>query len=388
MQKQYLMTPGPTPVPSQVLLTQARPMIHHRTPEFCEVVRECVAGLKYVFQTELSDLLIFASSGTGGMESAIANCFSAGDKVLVAYNGKFGQRMEQIARVYGLDVTALEYGWQQVVDPEDIRSHLSAHPDTRGVVVTQSETSSGILNAVQAVGAIVREYPDCVLVVDSITGIGAVRCATDDWGLDVVICGSQKGLMLPPGLAAVAVSPKAWRAYQRSTLPKFYFDWKKYLANLEKDTTPFTPAVSLMIGLAEALKLMRAEGLDNIIARHARLAKACCQGVVAMGLELFAPEGGRGNAVTPVLVPQGIDGKQLVANMKKRHGVTIAGGQDEYSGRIIRIGHLGYFDDFDITTTLAALEMTLSDMVFALEFGSGVRAAEQVLLQAEGPVAD
>jgi aspartate aminotransferase-like enzyme len=383
MQKQYLMTPGPTPVPSEVLLTQARPMIHHRTPAFYAVVRQCVEGLKYVFQTERSDLLIFASSGTGGMESAIANCFCAGDRVLVTYNGKFGQRMEQISRAYGLDVSPLSYGWQQAVDPEDVRAYLTAHPDTRGIIITQSETSSGMLNNIAAVGAIVAAYPDCVLIVDSITGIGAVECRTDDWGLDVVIAGSQKGLMLPPGLAVVAVSPKAWRASERSTLPKFYFDWKKYLKSLGNDTTPFTPAVSLMIGLAKSLELMRAEGLEAIIARHARLAEACRRGVEAMGLELFAPAANRSNAVTTVWVPKGIDGKQLVSQLKSKHGVTIAGGQDEYSGRIIRIGHLGYFDDFDIIITLTALEMVLLEAGFYLELGSGVRAAQQVLLAAE-----
>ncbi|MDR1088571.1 MAG: alanine--glyoxylate aminotransferase family protein [Coriobacteriales bacterium] len=383
MQKKYLMTPGPTPVPPEVLLTQARPMIHHRTPEFNAVVRNCVEGLKYVFQTEQSDVLLFCSSGTGAMESSLANCFCAGDEVLVCHNGKFGERMVQIAVVYGLAVTVLEYGWQEVVDPADIAAHLAAHPATRGVVVTQSETSSGVLNDVEAVGRIVKDYADCVLIVDSITGIGAVECRTDAWGLDVVMTGSQKGLMLPPGLAAVTVSPKAWRAYERSTLPKFYFDWKKYLKNLEKDTTPFTPAVSLMIGLDRSLKMMREEGLDGIIARHARLAEATRQGVEALGLELFAPVEGRGNAVTPVWVPDGIDGKELVRILKNRHGVTIAGGQDEYAGRIIRIGHLGYFGDFDITTTLVALEMTLSELGYDFEPGAGIRAAEAVLMAEE-----
>jgi aspartate aminotransferase-like enzyme len=380
MQKKYLMTPGPTPVPSEVLLAQARPIIHHRTPDFNNVVRECVEGLKYVFQTEKSDVLIFACSGTGAMESAIANCFSAGDKVLVGDNGKFGQRMEQISKVYGLEVNVLKYGWQQVVDPADIAAFLKENPDTRGVIVTQSETSSGILNDVQAVGAIVRDYPECVLIVDSITGIGAVDVKTDDWGLDVVMTGSQKGLMLPPGLAAVTVSPKAWQAYERSTLPKFYFDWKKYKKNLEQDTTPFTPAVSLMIGLAEALKLMREEGIENIIARHARLAEATRRGCEALGLELFAPADGRGNAVTPVWVPEGIDGKKLVSTMKNTYGVTIVGGQDEYVSRIIRIGHLGYFGDFDIIVTLSALEMALKELGYDFEPGSGIKAAEAVLM--------
>jgi aspartate aminotransferase-like enzyme len=380
MQKKYLMTPGPTPVPSEVLLAQARPMIHHRTPDFNNVVRECVEGLKYVFQTEKSDVLILASSGTGAMESSVVNLFSAGDKVLVCYNGKFGQRMENIAKVYGLEVTVLSYGWQEVVKPVDIADFLHNNPDTRGVIVTQSETSSGVLNDVQAVGAIVKDYPECVLIVDSITGIGAVDCKTDEWNLDVVMTGSQKGLMLPPGLAAVTVSPKAWQAYERSTLPKFYFDWKKYKKNLEQDTTPFTPAVSLMIGLAESIKLMREEGIENIIARHQRLAEATRQGLEALGLELFAPAEGRGNAVTPAWVPAGIDGKKLVSTLKNKYGVTIAGGQDDYVGRIIRIGHLGYFGDFDIITVLAALEMSLKELGYDFEPGTGIKAAEAVLM--------
>jgi len=383
MRKQYLMTPGPTPVPSEVLLAQARPMIHHRTPEFDGVVKNCAEGLKYIFQTEESDVLIFASSGTGAMESAIANCFCAGDKVLVTVNGKFGQRMQQISKAYGLDVHVLEYGWQQVVNPADIAEFLKANPDTRGVVVTQSETSSGVLNDVQAVGAIVRDYPECVFIVDSITGIGAVECKTDEWGLDVVMTGSQKGLMLPPGLAAASVSPKAWRAYERSTLPKFYFDWKKYKKSLADNTTPFTPAVSLMIGLNESIKLMREEGIENIIARHARLAEATRKGCEALGLELFAPAEGRGNAVTPVWVPEGIDGKKLVNLMKNKHGVTVAGGQDDYAGRIFRVGHLGYFGDFDIITTLAALEMSLAELGYEFEPGSGIKAAEAVLMTRE-----
>ena len=380
MQKKYLMTPGPTPVPSEVLLSQARPMIHHRTPEFSEVVRNCIEGLKYVFQTDASDVLIFASSGTGAMESSIANCFCAGDKILVCYNGKFGQRMEQISKAYGLEPTVLEYGWQEVVKPEDIAEFLKANPDTRGVVVTQSETSSGVLNDVEAVGKIVKDYPDCVFIIDSITGIGAVDCKTDEWGLDVVMTGSQKGLMLPAGLAAVTVSPKAWRAYERSTLPKFYFDWKKYLKSLGQDTTPFTPAVSLMIGMDQSLKMMREEGLENIIARHARIAEATRQGVCALGLELFAPAEGRGNAVTPVWVPQGIDGKELVKIMKNKHGVTIAGGQDDYAGKIIRIGHLGYFGDFDVIITISALEMALAELGYDFEPGTGIKAVEAVLM--------
>ena len=380
MQKKYLMTPGPTPVPAEVLLTQAAPMIHHRTPDFSAAFKQAIEGLKYVFDTTESDALLFASSGTGAMESSIANCFCAGDTVVVCRNGKFGDRMKQIAEVYGLNVIDLQYEWTSVVDPADVATALEENPGVRGVIVTQSETSSGVLNDCKAIGSIVREYPDCVLIVDSITGIGAVECKTDEWGLDVVMTGSQKGLMLPPGLAALTVSPKAWRAYERSTLPKYYFDWKKYQKNIEKDTTPFTPAVSLVLGLNVALAMIREEGLENTIARHSRLAEATRKGCEALGLKLFAPEEGRGSAVTPVWVPEGVDGKAIVKIMKTKYGVTIAGGQDQYEGRIFRVGHLGYFGEFDIITTLAALEMTLAELGYAFERGSGIKAAEAVFM--------
>jgi len=379
MQKKYLMTPGPTPVPSEVLLAQARPMIHHRTPDFSAMLMECVDGLKYVFQTA-NDVLILACSGTGAMESSFANLFCAGDTVIVARNGKFGDRMVSLAKVYGLVVVELAYEWTEVVRPADIKKALEEHPEARGVVVVQSETSTGVLNDVEAIGAIVKDYDDCVFIVDSITGIGAVPCLTDEWHLDVVMTGSQKGLMLPPGLAAVTVSPKAWKAYERSTLPKFYFDWMRYKKNLDKQTTPFTPAVSLVIGLVEAIKLMREETIEGIIDRHSRLAEATRKGCEALGMKLFAPEEGRGSAVTPVWVPEGIDGKKIVSIMKNKYGVTIAGGQDDYVGRIFRVGHLGYFGDFDIITTLAALEMTLAELGYDFERGAGIKAAEAVFM--------
>jgi aspartate aminotransferase-like enzyme len=380
MQKKYLMTPGPTPVPPQVMLTMAAPMIHHRTPDFSAAFAEAIRNLKYVFQTE-GDALLFACSGTGVMEAAIANCFCKGDKVIVTRNGKFGDRQKQIAEVYGLEVIDLSYEWTETVKPADVAAALTAAPDVRGVIVTQSETSSGVLNDVEAIGAIVREYPETVLIVDSITGIGAVECKTDEWGLDIVMTGSQKGLMLPPGLAACTVSEKAWRAYDRSDLPKYYFDFKKYASNIEKDTTPFTPAVSLVLGLNQSLGMIREEGLDNTIARHSMLAEATRKGVEALGMKLFAPAEGRGSAVTPVWVPEGVDGKAIVKTMKDRYGVTIAGGQDDYVGRIIRIGHLGYFGEFDIITTLAALEMTLAQLGYEFETGSGIKAAEAVFMK-------
>jgi aspartate aminotransferase-like enzyme len=298
----------------------------------------------------------------------------------VARNGKFGDRMVGLAKVYGLEIVDLQYPWTEVVRPSDIADALAANPGARGVIITQSETSSGVLNDVEAVGKIVAEYPECVLIVDSITGIGAVPCMTDAWNLDVVMTGSQKGLMLPPGLAALTVSPKAWKAYERSTLPKYYFDWMKYKKNLEKETTPFTPAVSLIIGLAESLKMMREEGIENIITRHSRLAEATRKGCEALGMKLFAPPEGRGSAVTPVWVPEGVDGKKIVSIMKNKYGVTIAGGQDDYVGRIFRVGHLGFFGEFDIITTLAALEMTLAELGYEFERGAGIKAAEAVFM--------
>ncbi len=380
MQKKYLMTPGPTPVPAEVMLAMAKPIIHHRTPDFSAAFAESIKGLKYVFQTE-SDVLLFAASGTGVMESAIVNCFSAGDTVIVCRNGKFGDRQKQIAEVYGLNVIDLSYAWTEVVKPADVAAALAEHPEARGVIVTQSETSSGVLNDVKAIGEIVRPYEDVVLIVDSITGIGAVECKTDEWGLDVVMTGSQKGLMLPPGLAACSVSPKAWRAYERSTLPKYYFDWMKYKKSIAKDTTPFTPAVTLVLGLNDSLKMIEEEGIENTIARHSRLAEATRKGCEALELTLFAPPEGRGSAVTPVWVPEGIDGKAIVKILKDKHGVTIAGGQDDYAGKIFRIGHLGYFGPFDIIVTLAALEMTLAELGYSFERGAGIKAAETVFME-------
>ena len=384
MQKKYLMTPGPTPVPAEVLLEAAKPIIHHRTPDFSAALRSAIDNLKYVFETE-NDVLLFACSGTGVMEAAIVNCFSAGDTVIVARNGKFGDRQKMIAQAYGLNVIDLEYQWTETVKPADIAKALEENANVRGVIVTQSETSTGVLNDVKAIGAIVKNYPDAVLIVDSITGIGAVDCKTDEWGLDVVMTGSQKGLMLPPGLAALSVSQKAWRAYERSTLPKFYFDWMKYKKNIDKDTTPFTPAVTLILGLNVALGMIREEGLENTIARHSMLAEATRKGLEALGLELFAPSDGRGSAVTPVWVPEGVDGKAIVKTLKERYGVTIAGGQDHLVGKILRVGHLGYFGEFDIITTLAALEMTLAGLGYEFERGAGIKAAEEVFMGSSTP---
>jgi len=380
MRKEYMMTPGPTPVPAEILLSQARPMFHHRTPQFTELLISIEEGLKYIFETG-NDVLIYASSGTGVMESSVVNLLSQRDKVICCSNGKFGDRLVKINETYGMNVIKLEYEWDQVVNPDDIKRELDNNPDVKAVFVVQSETSTGVLNDVKTIGSIVKDY-DAVFVVDSITGIGAVECKTDEWNLDIVMTGSQKGLMMPPGLACVSVSEKAWAMAEKSTLPKFYFSWKKAADSLNKKepTTPFTPAVSLVVGLGEAIRLMRDEGLENIIKRHSILAEAARKGVEAMGLKLFAPEEGRGNAVTPVWVPDGVDGGQLVKKLKSEYGITIAGGQDHLKGKIFRIGHLGYFDKFDIMTTLAGIEMVLSELGYPVTLGAGIQAAEKVFM--------
>jgi aspartate aminotransferase-like enzyme len=381
MRKEYLMTPGPTPVPSEVLLAQARPIFHHRTPAYTNLLVRIEEDLKYIFQTK-NDVLIFASSGTGVMESAVVNLFSPGDKVIVTSNGKFGDRFIKLTETYGLNLIKLEYEWNEVVNPADIKRALLKDPEIKGVFVVQSETSTGILNDVKTIGEIVKDT-EAVLIVDSITGIGAVECKMDEWHLDVVMTGSQKGLMMPPGLACVAVSEKAWRVAEKSRLPKFYFSWQKTRDALHKSQpqNPFTPPISLIVGLGEALRLIKEEGLENVIKRHAILAEAVRKGVEALGLELFAPPEGRGNAVTPVKVPAGIDGNQIVKIMRDKFGVIIAGGQDHLKGKIFRLGHLGYFDRFDILTTLSALEITLTELGYPLKLGSGVGAAEEVFKQ-------
>lgn len=378
MRKEYLMTPGPTPVPPSVLAAGAKPMIHHRTPAYSEIFANVVEDLKYVMRTR-NDVLIFAASGTGAMESSVVNLFSSGDKVIVASSGKFGDRFRQIATIYGLDVINISYEWGNVVDPLDIDKALSANKDVKGVFVVQSETSTGVLNDIEKISKVIAKY-DVLFVVDSITGLGAVDVRPDEWGVDVLMSGSQKGLMMPPGLACVSVSERAWKAAETSNLPKFYFSYEKARKALKGKSpqTPFTPAVSLVISLGEALRMMKEEGIDNIIERHSKLATAARNGLEALGLKLFAPTEGRGNAVTPAYPPDGISATDIVKNMKSEYGITIADGQDDLKGKVFRIGHLGYYDKFDILTTMAGLELTLKKLGYEFRLGAGVGAAEAV----------
>jgi aspartate aminotransferase-like enzyme len=383
MQKRFLLTPGPTPVPPEVLLASAEPIIHHRAPRFTEILKEVVAGLKYVFQTE-GEVIIFASSGTGAMESAVVNTVSPGDRVLVASCGNFGERWNKLATTYGADVTLLEYEWGTKVDPGDVRKALAENPATKAVFVQQSETSTGVVNDIAAIGAIVAETP-ALLVVDAISGLGATDLKTDAWGVDVCVSGSQKALMTPPGLAFVAVSEKAWPVIEANATPRFYFDFVSYRKKMTGDAaqTPYTPAVSALVAQNKAIEMIREEGLENVFERHRVLSRAAKEGMKALGLELFGPDDPEANSVTAVRVPEGVDGTKIGKLARDKYGVWLAGGQGGLKGKIFRLGHCGYFGASDIVVGLSTIEMVLAQLGYDVKFGASLAAAEQVFLRSE-----
>lgn len=385
MKKNYLMTPGPTPVPSEALLAMAEPIIHHRTPEFMEIFKEVVADLKYIFRTQ-GDVLVFTSSGTGAMEAAVANLLSAGDKAITVQGGKFGERWTELCKAYGITPVVIDVEWGKAVDPKVIEERLKREPDIQAVFTTLCETSTGVLTDIKATAEITKKT-NAVLVVDAISGLGAEDIKTDEWGIDCVVSGSQKGLMIPPGLAFVSLSKKAWEKVEKSKCPKYYFDFKMSKKAMEKTDTPFTPAISLVIALRQTLRMMKQEGLDVIFARHKKLAQATREAMEAMGLQLFAPSAAS-NGVTAVKVPSGIDGEKLVKLMRDKYGVGIAGGQAELKGKVFRIAHMGFITETDILMTIAVLGMALAEMGYRREPGVGVEAAEEVLLEGRdrGPV--
>ena len=378
MNKKYLLAPGPTQVPPEVLLRMAHPMIHHRSPDFTPVMEEVSAGLKWLFQTG-SDVLILASSGTGAMEGSVSNFLSPGDKVITVNGGKFGERWGKICKAFGIIANEIKVEWGDSVDPTVISDLLKNDPSIKAVYVQASETSTGVAHDVQAIGEIVKNYPDTMLVVDAITALGVFDLKPDEWGIDILITGSQKALMLPPGLAFASVSEKAWRKNETAKCPRFYFDFKKERDNIKKNTTAYTPAVSLIIGLQQVLKSLKEEGLENIFARHKLLATATREGMKGFGLELL-PTSSPSDAVTAVKAPEGFDGQQIYKRLRERHGITAAGGQDHLKGKIFRISHMGYCDKFDVITAIAATEMVLKEMGYPGELGSGLRRAEEVFL--------
>ncbi len=378
MLKRYLLAPGPTPVPPEVLLAMARPMIHHRAPEFDKLFAEVRDGLKWLFQTR-NDVLMLAASGTGGMEGSVSNFLSPGDKALTINGGKFGERWTKLCKTFGAQVTEIKVEWGHAVNPQMIADALKKDPGIKAVYVQASETSTGVAHDVKTLAQIVRAHGDTILVVDAITALGVFDLKVDDWGIDVVITGSQKALMLPPGLAFVSVSEKAWQVADKAKNAAFYFNFKKERENQQKNQTAFTPAVSLIIGLQEVLKMLKAEGLDALFGRQAAMARAMREGVKAAGLALF-PKESPSDALTAISAPDGIDGQTVYKNLRVQYGITAAGGQDHLKGKIFRVSHMGYMDRFDVITAVAAIEMVLKGLGHPLKLGSGVAKAQELLM--------
>ena len=378
--KLTLMIPGPTPVPETVLKAMGRHPIGHRSGEFQAIVRRTTEQLKWLHQTS-SDVLVITGSGTAAMEAGIINTLSRGDRVLCGDNGKFGERWVKVARAYGLDVEVIKAEWGQPLDPEAFRAALEA--DTaktiKAVILTHSETSTGVINDLESIARHVKAHGTALTLADCVTSLGATNVPMDAWGLDVVASGAQKGYMLPPGLSFVAMSERAWKAYERSDLPKFYLDLGPYRKTAAKNSNPFTPAVNLYFGLEAALEMMQNEGLEAIFARHARHRAAAQAGMKAIGLPLFAAEGYGSPAITAV-APEGIDAEQLRKEVKSRFDILLAGGQDHLKGQVFRIGHLGYVCDRDVLTAVSAIEATLQALgLHKGSMGAGVAAAAAAL---------
>ena len=378
MLKRYLLAPGPTPVPPEVLLSMARPMIHHRAPEFDPIFSEVREGLKWLFQTR-NDVLMLAASGTGGMEGAVSNFLSPGDKALYVNGGKFGERWGKLCKTFGVQANEIKVEWGHAVNPQQVADALKKDPSIKAVYVQASETSTGVSHDVKALGEIVKGHDNTILVVDAITALGVFDIKTDAWGLDVVITGSQKALMLPPGMAFVGVSDKAWALADKAKNAAFYFNFKKERESQIKNQTAFTPAVSLIIGLQEVFRIMKAEGLEKMFARQGRLALAMREGIKAAGMALF-PKESPSDALTAVCAPDGIDGQAIYKNLRVQYGMTAAGGQDHLKGKIFRLSHMGYADSFDVIAALAATEMVLKGLGHPVKLGSGVGKAQEILL--------
>jgi aspartate aminotransferase-like enzyme len=376
--KPRLLTPGPTPVPEETLLELAKPVTYHRTGEFRQILGEVLDDMKYVYQTG-NTVLALTASGTGGMEAAVASSLAAGQKAVVMICGRFSERWRNVCKAFGVEVVSVSVPYGQTVPPAMLERALADHPDTSAVFGTFSETSTGVRNDLQGLGAIVAKTP-AIFVVDTISGLGVMECRTDDWGIDINVTGSQKALMMPPGLAFVSVSDKAWKKIESNTASRaFYFDLRKYKAKLTDNDTPYTPAHTLLKAQRLSLKKLRAEGIENVWARHARMASAARAGAKALGLELFANPPADG--LTVMKVPEGMDGTVILTAMEKRYGVKFANGQDNLKGKIWRLAHMGYHDIFDVLAGLSALELTLLEAGYRFEPGAGVAAAQRALAQ-------
>ncbi len=384
MLKKYLIAPGPTPVPEEVLLETAKPVMHHRTAGFSAIFAEVKKGLKNLFGTK-QDVLILLSSGTAAMEAAVVNTLSEGDRILVIDAGKFGARWAEIAKTYGLNADVIKYEWGKAANPADVNAHLRAHPDTRAVFAQGSETSSAVCHPVKELAGVVRGYENTLFIVDGITSVGVYETKMDEWGIDVLLAGSQKALMMPPGLSFIALSNKAWRAAESSALPKYYLNLKTEMKNQLKDTTAWTPGVNLIYGLRKSLSMILEEGLSEVYKRHAVCGLATRNALKALDLNLLAEEN-PSNAVTAFYLPEGIEGKIFERYMREEMGVALAGGQDHLSGKIIRVSHLGYHGFFDTITAVSAIEMALKIFGHSVSPGKGVAACEEVFAANFPPV--
>ena len=357
-----LRTPGPTPLPPAVREALAREMIAHRGTEFAGLLRACVEGLQWAFQTH-DEIVILTASGTGGLESLAVNTLSPGQRLLAFTMGYFGDRMVRIARAYGADVVQVEVDAGQAVDPQLVYDRLAADPTAETVFVTHNETSTGVLNPLPEIAQAVRQArPEALFLVDGISSIGSVPVQPEAWGCDVVVAGSQKGWMIPPGLTFVSVSERAWQRQQRSKLPKFYFDWQQARRSAADGGTPWTPAVNLFFALDAALQLMRAEGLEALFARHEQLAEYVRLGLLDLDMRLLADPRYASPTVTTAYVPEAVDPAALLNALEQRHGVVMAGGQGKLEGQIVRVGHLGWVSQADLTAVLHALQVELASV--------------------------
>ena len=379
MQKKYLLAPGPTQVSPEVLLAMAQPVLHHRAPEFAKLFEQIRQDLKWFFQTQ-NDVLVLACTGTGGMEGCVTNFLSPGEKALVVNGGKFGERWMKICQAYGVKVEEIKVEWGHSVRPEQVQELLRKSGDIKAVFTQASESSTGVAHDIRTIGQIVRSHEDCLMVVDAVSAMGVFDIQTDQWGLDLVVTGSQKALSLPPGLAFVSVSEKAWRRAEKAKNSRFYFNFKKERESQAKNQTAYTAAVSLIVGLDASLRMLKQEGLQNVFSRHRLLAHATREAMKGLGLQLF-PKESPSNALTAVVAPEGYDGQAIYKDLRVKYGVTAAGGQDHLKGKVFRLAHMGYTDVFDVIVGIAAVEMVLKGLGHPLKLGTGVGIAQEILLK-------
>lgn len=380
MPKFRLMTPGPTPAPEETLLELARPVHYHRTPEARQILADVLAGLQYVFHTK-NDIVPLTASGTGAVEAAQVCAVPRGGKAICAIAGRFAERWHKLWQTFGVESIPVTAEWGQTVAPERIAAALKEHPDAQAVMVVHSETSTGVKQELAPIGRLVAATP-AVLIVDGVSSIGAMECRTDEWCIDLCCTGSQKALMAPPGLAFVSVSPKAWAKIEaNAAAPVYYFDLKRARKKLAENDTPFTPNHTLLRALRTSLARIREEGIENVWARHRRMAAAAQAGIQALGMKPFAAVPAEG--LTTALVPPGVDGEKLLKTLEKQHGVKLAGGQDQLKGKIIRIAHMGYMDLFDVLAALSGLELTLQEMGWRFELGASLAAAQRAFAAAK-----